>query len=289
MEHENTITDSFFEGIPKSNLVADEEKFSEEWIVLSGLMSEALLVLDFQNRDFLHVSPHDLILCGQTPEKTKEEGYDFFNFLIHPDDLTLWKNIHITILKSLYENKLQIEKINFFGCTLRIRSLFSEEGKKPDYLMVYLKIKPKFRNGILRWGVCLFSVAVVPESGNLCVYYDNKDYLTYSFESRKWRLNQFAPLSKREKQILVWSQKGFSNKEIADKLCISIKMVEQTKTALFEEQTLSSFSKKIQYANNRCLIYQSAVIELNKAINCHSTLDAESLEKELLIIKKQGM
>jgi len=280
MNMKNTLTDSFFEGIPQS-VPVDEEKLSVEFIDFSDMMSDALLVLDFQKRNFRHVSLHGLILCDQTPEKIKEEGYDFFNFLIHPDDLTLWKNIHIAILKSLYENKLQIEKINFFGCTLRIRSFLSEEGKKPDYLMAHLKIKPKFLNGIPRWGICLLSVSVVPQSGNFCLYYDNKDYSTYSFESRKWKLHPAFSLSKRDKQILVLSQKGLSNKEIADKLCLSVKMVEQTKTSLFEEQNLKSFSKKIQYANNRCLIYQSTVIESNKAISCHSAHDAESPKKGL--------
>jgi DNA-binding CsgD family transcriptional regulator len=264
--------------IPK-NVPVKGEKLSVEYADISGMMSEALLVLDFQNRDFLHVSQHNLLICGYTPEKIKELGYEFFIFLIHPDDLTLWMNIHIAILKSLYENKLPKENIIFFGCTLRIRNFLSEEGKKPDFLMTHLKIKPKFMNGIPRWGVCLLSISVAPQSGNLCAYYDNHDYSTYSFESRKWRLHPAMPLSKRDKQILVLSQKGLSNKEISEKLCISVKTVEQTKTSLFEEQNLNSFSKKIQYANNRCLIYQSPVIESNKTIIRHSALDAESQEK----------
>ena len=203
-------------------------------------------------------------MCGYTPEKIKEEGYYFFKTVIHPDDLSLWRDIHVTILKSLYDNKLQAERINFFGCTLRIKSFLSEENKKPDYLMVYLKIKPKFQHGIPRWGICLLSVAVSKNPGNLCVYYDNNDYSTYSFRVGKWIFHSFTPLSKREKQILVWSQKGLTNKEMADKLHLSVKMVEEVKTSLFVEHNLKSFSKKLQYANNRCLIYQSPAFESNE-------------------------
>ena len=129
----------FFEGIPKSAPI-DEEIISLEYADISGMMSEALIVLDFQKRNFLHVSPHNLFLCGYISEKVKEEGYEFFSTLFHPDDLPLWKEIHVAILKSIYENELPTEGINFFGCALRIRSFLSDENKKPDYLMAYLSI-----------------------------------------------------------------------------------------------------------------------------------------------------
>ena len=260
MERINTITDNFFkEGLVISS-VPDEEQFSSVWTDISGIMSEAFFVLDFQKRNFLYVSPHILFTCGYTTEKIKEEGYEFFETIIHPDDLPLWINIHNTILRNLYNKELPVERIKFFGCTLRIKSFLSDEETKPDYLNVYLKIKPKLQQGIPRWGICLLSTAVLHDPGNFCVHYDNHDYSTYSFISRKWKFHSFVPLSKREKQILVLGQQGLTNKEIADKLCISDKVVEQTKTSLLMEQNLKSFSKKIQYTNNRCLVYQSPVI-----------------------------
>ena len=262
MGRKNTMAGDFFKGMPESAPALDEEKLLAEWADVSGMISEALFVLDFQKKNLLYVSSHNLFSCGYTPEKIKEEGYDFFKTLIHPDDLSLWKDIHVAILKSLYDNKLQAERINFFGCTLRIRSFLSNEDKKPDYLMIYLKIKPKFKHGIPLWGICILSVAVSQNSGNLCVYYDNNDHLTYSFKAEKWIFHSFTPLSKREKQILIWSQKGLTNKEMADRLHLTVKVIEKAKTLLFEEvNNLNSFSKKLQYANNRCLIYQSPTIE----------------------------
>jgi len=252
------------EGLSEDVPAIEDEKFLEAFTDISDMMSEALIVLDFKKRNYLHVSPHNLFLCGHTPEKVKEEGYEFFKIALHPDDLPLWRDIHAAILKSLYNNILPAERINFFGCTLRIRSFLSEEDRKPDYLMAYLKIKPKFQQGIPRWGVCLLSIAVVPYSGNLCVYYYNHDYSTYSFISRKWTFHPFAPLSKREKQMLVWSQEGLTNKEMADKLHLTVKVVEKIKTSLFDDLNLNSFSKKFHYANNRCFIYQTPAIESKK-------------------------
>ena len=252
---------NYFEGIPKSVPTEDEEKLTVECYELSDIMSEALFILDFQKRNFLHVSPHNLFLCGYTSKQVKEAGYDFFKIIFHPDDLPLWMNIHATILKSIYKNKLPIEKIKFFGCTLRIKNFLSDNDKRSDYFMVYLKLKPKFQHDVPRLGICLLSVSVVPKSGNLCVYYKNHDHSSYSFISRKWTFHLSEPLSKREKQILTWSQEGLTNKEMADKLLLTAKVIEKAKTSLFDklnivdELNLNSFSKKLRYANNRCLIY----------------------------------
>ena len=206
-------------------------------------------------------------MCGCTPEKVKKDGYDFLNFMLHPDDLHLWKNMHVVMLNSLHKKELPTEKINYFECTFRIRNFLSEESENPDFLMAYLKIKPEIQNGIPLYGICLLNISVVPKPQNMLVYYDNHDYSVYSFISRKWIFRKFKQLSKREKQILVWSQEGLTNKEMADKLSLSVKVVEKIKTSLFEEQNsvndlnLNSFSKKNQYANNRCLIYHDTAIE----------------------------
>ena len=271
MKKTDVICDDFFIGIPHIIPAMDEEKLSIEFADISDIMSEAFFVLDFQKRTILHAPQHYLSLCGYTPEMIEKKGYKFFKELLHPKDLTLWKDIHVTILKTLYSDELPKEKIKFFGCTLRIKSFLSEENNNPEYLMVYFKIKPKWMHGIPRWGICLLSVAVVPKSGNLCVYYKDHGYSTYSFISGKWTLHPFVPLSKREKQILIWSQGGLSNKEIADRLCLSVKVVEKNKSSLFEEWNvdeelkLNSINKKLQYANNRCLIYQTPVKESKKA------------------------
>ena len=270
MERLNTITNDFFKGIPDCEPTPVEKKITIEWADFSCMISEALVVLDFQKRNILYVSPHYLCLCGYTPEKIKEEGYDFFKFAIHPDDLPLWKDIHIVILKSLYNKKLPIDRINYFGCTLRIRNFLSDDDENPDYLMVYLKIKPKMQHDIPRLGICLLSIAVVPYPGNLSVFYNNYDYAIYSFTTGHWKLHFFDPLSKREKQILVLSQEGLSNKKISDKLSLTVKAVEKIKTSLFEELgldevlNLNSFLKKLQYANNRTLIFQYPTVESKK-------------------------
>jgi hypothetical protein len=272
MERNETKTGDFFEGIPVNIPAMDDEKISIEWAALSCMMSEALVVLDFQKRNFLHLSNHYLCLCGYSPEKIKEEGYEFFKYALHPEDLSLWRDIHVIILKSLYGNELPVERIRHFGFTFRIRSFLSEKGQKPEYLMVYVKIKPQFQNGIPVRGICLLSVAVVPRSGNLCVYYDNHDFATYSFESRKWTNHPCELLTIRDKPVLVLNQQGLKNKHIADKLYITEKAVERTITLLFTEHNIveelnpNNIYKKIQYAHNRCLVYQSPTISSRKAL-----------------------
>ena len=268
MRQVNIGIDDFFEGLPKStSTMKSDENISIEFSDLSRMISEAVVVLDFQKRKIQYVSSNYLFLCGFTPEKVKEEGYDFFKLILHPEDLLLWRDIHIAILKSLYNNQLPVKNIIFFGCTLRIRNFLSYKDKNPDYIMVYLKIKPKFLNGIPLYGICLVSISVVPKSGNLCVFYNNNNYSRYNVNAKMWKLHPLTPLSRKELQILIWSHAGLTNVEMAAKLCQSVKVIEKTKTSLFEklifydEFNLNSFSKKLQFALNRCLIYQSPVNE----------------------------
>ena len=91
--------------------------------------------------------------------------------------------------------------------------------------MIFLKIKPVWQNDIPRLGVCVMSVSVVKKSGNLRVHYNDHEYAEYSKISKKWKTRQLTPLSKKQKKILVWSQQGLTNKEMAEKLFMPVKFL----------------------------------------------------------------
>jgi two-component system response regulator NreC len=64
----------------------------------------------------------------------------------------------------------------------------------------------------------------------------------------------YDTLSEREKEILTWIAKGYSNKEIAERLVISVKTVETHKSNLMEKLGLKTRPDLVKYALKKGLL-----------------------------------
>lgn len=64
----------------------------------------------------------------------------------------------------------------------------------------------------------------------------------------------YYSLSDREKEILGWIAKGYSNKEIAEKLFISVKTVESHKSNLMEKLNLKTRPELVKFAIKKGLL-----------------------------------
>ncbi|MEH7225107.1 response regulator transcription factor [Bacillus sp. JJ1566] len=67
--------------------------------------------------------------------------------------------------------------------------------------------------------------------------------------------DSFALLSEREKEVLEWVAKGYSNKEIAEHLVISVKTVESHKSNLMEKLGLKTRPELVKYAMKKGLLH----------------------------------
>ncbi|WP_308635669.1 response regulator transcription factor [Paenibacillus silvisoli] len=67
--------------------------------------------------------------------------------------------------------------------------------------------------------------------------------------------DSYALLSEREREVLVWTAKGYANKEIAEQLVISVKTVETHKSNLMEKLGLRTRPDLVQYALKKGLLY----------------------------------
>lgn len=65
----------------------------------------------------------------------------------------------------------------------------------------------------------------------------------------------YDTLSEREKEILTWIAKGYSNKEIAEHLLISVKTVETHKSNLMEKLGLKTRPDLVKYALKKGLLH----------------------------------
>ncbi|MDR1202105.1 MAG: LuxR C-terminal-related transcriptional regulator [Tannerellaceae bacterium] len=253
---EPTMLD-FFEGIPEQVPVSDGVEISFKPEDFSGMMTEAIYILDFQKRSFHYIADHGFFLSGYSREEAMNAGYKFFHRVIHPADISLWAKMHSVIIKKLNSHDLQIDCINYFSCTFQIKSSL-QIGAKPSYLMAYQKLKPQWHEGQVRFGICLLSSSVVRHAGNLRIYYKNcLDYDEYSFQNQRWiRQKEIPKLTDREKEILKLSKQGKSSKEIADILCISGKTIRNIETGLYQKLSVHSMIEAIIFSTNHQMIFE---------------------------------
>lgn len=71
---------------------------------------------------------------------------------------------------------------------------------------------------------------------------------------RKEEENGHDELSGREEEVLIWIAKGFTSKEIADKLCISVRTVSKHREMLMSKLNLHSVADLTKYAIAKKLI-----------------------------------
>ena len=227
-------------------------------IQFTDIMIEASLIIDFQRRNFYNVGNHDFFLCGYPLEKVKEMGYQFFDKVIHPDDVFLWAEMHNAILKSLYELEFTMDEVHYFSCTFRIKNSL-QFRESAQYLMAYLKLKPIWGNRQLKYGLCLLAESVIKTSGNLRVHFNKKAYFCeYSGRSAKWKQVKNIKLSPREKELIMLLKQGKSRKVIAEAMCVTMNTVDNTIKQIFEKLDVDNSMQAAIYATNHRLLFNPA-------------------------------
>ncbi|WP_446787773.1 helix-turn-helix domain-containing protein [Macellibacteroides fermentans] len=257
MKLSDTITDDFFKGILDNNISMDVCGWLTAYDILSSMVSEAFIILDFKRKNIQYISNNDMIMCDHTNEMSTTFCFDFFEKVIHPKDILFCHSIIDAILDSPNNDELLVDQVNYFSFLLRIKNSLSS-NRKSDYIMTYVKLKPLWSNDKLQYGICILSVSVIrKQEHQLCVHYKNMDHSSYSIKTKKWKHYEFSPLSKRQKEMLVWAQQGLSLKETADKMHVTDKTIESIRWTLFDKFGVKTIEQAIQYASNRRLIFNS--------------------------------
>ena len=260
----NTLED-YFKDIPIDNHTISEDNIFLHHEFFTDMINDAVCIIDFQNRNFHDVSDHGFFLCGYSRNEAKRLGYQFFNEIIHPEDITLWVEMHNAILKYLHEQDFIEEEIHYFSCTFRIKCSF-QFRKIPYYMMSEVRLRPVFLNNELKYGLCLFTDSSVKTSGNLCVYFkEKKIFREYSFRTKKWINNNMLKLSLREREIIMLTQQGLNRVDIADKLCVSDKTIRNNITRILKKSNAKKMIEVINIVKNHRLIYRDIFKKLKQS------------------------
>lgn len=237
-----------------SSIITNTDNKTFMYDFLASMLNEILIIFDFELKECLYVSNKNNNLTN-TQEKTVKFSLEELKEIIHPEDFTLCIDIYNCIENCLYNKSMPFDQLNYFSFLLRIKNFFSNKSSS-GYFMSFIKLKPQWINNQMRYGICLLSASIIRKQNRLLTaHYINHDYSSFSFETKKWSYYKFSPLTKRQKEMLLWAQQGLSLKETAEKMNVSIKTIENMRSILYEKLGVSSIEQAIQYVSNRKLIY----------------------------------
>ncbi|MDR2919140.1 MAG: LuxR C-terminal-related transcriptional regulator [Tannerella sp.] len=254
----NPLKDHFFEHALKEPIVSDEQTstLNRYLDIFSHIAIESFYVLDIQQKQFCHIKPDDLFLCGFSIDDALKEGYGFYSKIVYPEDLSLWTDIQNAILRYLKDFNEKQSDIDYFSCTFRLQRVYSFLPQRPLSQMVYHRIKHILEDGELRYLICSVRGSTSKKTGNLCMY--NKDHLTYreyNFITKRWKQKTIGLLTEREKAILILAGQGKNSGEISSDLCKGHNTIRNQIKSLFSKLDVHSMQEAIEFARYHRLIY----------------------------------
>jgi DNA-binding CsgD family transcriptional regulator/predicted DNA-binding protein YlxM (UPF0122 family) len=253
----------------------------------ANMLTEAVYVIDFEERRFRYVSKHSLFCIDHTPEEIMEMGYDYYKIAIHPDDIKMWLKILEAIQQRLQDPDKPADKINYFSCTFRIKAPFSN-GRENIYLTVHHKLKPILCDRAVRFGLCMLSTSVIHNIGNLRTYYE--DSLDYDEYTRGfWKRFELRALTSRERSLLMLAGEGKTIKEIANVLNVSPKTIQNTESSLFEKLCVHSMRQAFIYAQNHQMIYVSQPLQPSELSKTPNKKTRRRLTNEMITYIQHGI
>jgi len=217
----------------------------------SRIIGQSFFVADYNKQKFIYVSAKPLFLCGYTEEEVVKMGYSFFREAVVKEDIELMmeadKKWHEFF--NLLSDK---EKQNF---TVSFDYRLKQPGG--DTILINQKNSPVFQKESEKpkFTLSIINLSVNSHSGNMIATLNDSNLnYKYSFATKRW--NQVTPiqLSKREREILLLSSQGFSNKRIADTLFIDISTVKFHKSNIFPKLNVKNIMEAVRYANNYKLL-----------------------------------
>lgn len=251
-----TNINSFFTSKNTVNKLSEKEEqqvndYIEAVKAFSRTTYSSLYVIDYEKKGFDYVSENPLFLCGHTPDEVKEMGYEFYFKYVPQEDLDLLLTIN-TVGFDFYETiPVEDRKIHTISYDFLLKT---KEGKP---ILINQKLTPMFLTdeGKVWKALCVVSLSTKPKSGNIIVFKNGSDTtFEYDLKGRYWKSLEKIKLTDREIEILQYSVRGYTIKEIAEKIFVSSDTVKFHRKKLFEKLNVANISEAITYVTNNKLI-----------------------------------
>ena len=247
---------TFFDSRNTVHSLTDKERsqisdYLEPVKAFSRATYTSVYVIDYMKQGFEFVSENPLFLCGNTATEVLEMGYAFYFNHVPALDLELLMKINLVGF-DFYEKLALDERILH-----TISYDFHLKNKEGKLILINQKLTPVFLtdNGKIWKALCIISLSSERNSGNIKIYKngENKVYV-YNLIHDCWETSEKVSLSRREKEILQFSTRGFTINEIADTIFVTPDTVKFHRRKLFEKLEVTNISEAIAYATNNKLI-----------------------------------
>ena len=118
--------------------------------------------------------------------------------------------------------------------------------------MLHVKFKPGMEQSILCSGLFSITFSIQHEQDNhLSLHYYNREKVDiYTRFCNKWKCYQRNQLTEQQKCVLMLAQMGYSSKEIAEKMFLSVRRIEKIKELIYEILNVNTIEQAIQAAIN---------------------------------------
>jgi DNA-binding CsgD family transcriptional regulator len=220
-------------------------------VAFTRTTNNSIYVIDYEKKGFEYVSDNPLFLCGHSAQAVREMGYEFYYKHVPAEDLELLLRIN----SAGFDFFEQIPILDRKEYTISYDFLLNTSEGKP--FLINQKLTPLFltEKGKIWKALCIVSLSANQASGNIIIHrHGSNEKYKYDLEGNFWSTMDKIELSRREKEILQYSIRGYSINEIAEKAYISPDTVKFHRRKLFAKLDVANISEAISYATVNSLI-----------------------------------
>lgn len=247
---------SFFSYQNSVNQISEADaaqlsNYIEAIIAFTRTTNNSIYVIDYEKKGFEYVSDNPLFLCGHSAQAVLEMGYEFYYKHVPAKDLELLLRIN----SAGFDFFEQIPIMDRKEYTISYDFLLNTGEGKP--FLINQKLTPLFltEKGKIWKALCIVSLSSKQGSGNIVIHRNgSNEKFKYDLEGGFWSAMDRIELSRREKEILQYSIRGYSINEIAEKAYISPDTVKFHRRKLFAKLDVANISEAISYATANSLI-----------------------------------
>ena len=203
----------------------------------------------FAQDRFLFVPESDYRLLPASSYVSLSESFPQMKAYIHPDDQHWVEQLFSVMKEKLEDPDLDLAQIDHFAWQLRVNN---NSRYIQGYTMLHVKFKPGMEQSILCSGLFSITFSIQHEQDNhLSLHYYNREKVDiYTRFCNKWKCYQRNQLTEQQKCVLMLAQMGYSSKEIAEKMFLSVRRIEKIKELIYEILNVNTIEQAIQAAIN---------------------------------------
>lgn len=246
----------FFDSRNTVYHISEEDKaqlgnYLEAIDAFSRITYKSIYVIDYEKKCFEYVSDNPLFLCGLSSKEVLDLGYAFYFRFVKKEDLDLLLKINEIGFEFFERVPIHERK------TYTISYDFHLVNEKKKTILINHRLTPIFLNekGKIWKAMCVVALSSNYSAGNITITKQgSNDFLKFDLSSNSWMREEKPRLSEREQQILEYSAKGMSLKEISEKVFLSTETVKFHRKKITEKTGTQNISEAISYAKMNKLI-----------------------------------